>query len=116
MAATASSPAESLKAAGLASQVLLPSDADYAVREDSYWCNDAKIGPACIVRPRSAQEVATAVKALVSAGQKFAVRSGGHTNWAGSNNIANGTTVFGPVFPFHTHWSADSYDCRSTWG
>lgn len=96
-----SPPAACLYDAGLASQVLLPSDADYAVREDSYWCNDSKLGPACIVRPRSAKDVSTALKAIVSTEQKFAVRSGGHTNWAGANNIANGVTVFKHVLPPH---------------
>lgn len=95
-----SSQVDCLYKAGLASQVLLPSDPDYAGREDSYWCNDAKLGPACIVRPHSAEDVSTALRALVSAGQKFAIRSGGHTNWAGANNIANGVTVFQPVLPF----------------
>lgn len=85
--------ADSLVSAGLQSQVLVPSDPDYVAREASYWSNSAKIGPACIFQPRSAREVATAVKALVSAGQKFAVRSGGHTNWAGSNNIEGGVTI-----------------------
>jgi FAD/FMN-containing dehydrogenase len=45
------------------------------------------------VRPQSTAEVSTAVKALAAAGQPFAVRSGGHTNWAGSNNIEGGVTV-----------------------
>ena len=95
-----SASADCLYDAGLVSQVLLPSDPDYAGREDSYWCNDAKLGPACIVRPRSAEDVSTALKALVSAGHEFAVRSGGHTNWAGANNITNGVTVFQPVPPY----------------
>lgn len=98
-----SPPVDCLHKAGLASQVLLPSDPDYAGREDSYWCNDAKLGPACILRPRSAEDVAAALKALVSAGHKFAIRSGGHTNWAGANNIANGVTVFEPAVPPLTH-------------
>lgn len=109
-------PAACLYDAGLAAQVLLPSDPDYAGREDSYWCNDAKLGPACIVRPRSAEDVSTALKALVAAGQKFAIRSGGHTNWAGSNNITNGVTVFKPIFPPLTCECADSDGHRSTWG
>lgn len=90
-----SSPPETncLHKAGLSSQVLLPSDAEYATREDSYWTNNAKLGPACIVRPRSAEEVSMALKALVAAGQKFAVRSGGHMTWAGASNIAAGVTV-----------------------
>ena len=85
--------AERLVAAGLQTQILVPADAEYEAREDSYWSNSAKIKPACIVRPRSAEEVSTAVKALVAAGDKFAVRSGGHTQWAGSNNIHEGVTI-----------------------
>jgi hypothetical protein len=79
--------------AGLQQQVLVPDDADYAARQESYWSSSAKIKPACIVLPRSTAEVATALKALVAAGQPFAIRSGGHTNWAGSNNIEGGVTV-----------------------
>ncbi|KAK3367557.1 hypothetical protein B0H63DRAFT_489410 [Podospora didyma] len=79
--------------AGLQSQILVPTDADYASRQECYWSNSAKLQPACIVRPRSSFEVASAVKALVAANQPFAVRSGGHTNWAGSNNIDGGVTI-----------------------
>lgn len=85
--------AQCLVDAGLRSRVLLPGDADYDARQDSYWSNSAKIRPAAIVRPRSADEVSAAVKALVGARQPFAVRSGGHTNWAGSNNIEGGVTI-----------------------
>ncbi|KAK4234829.1 6-hydroxy-D-nicotine oxidase [Achaetomium macrosporum] len=85
--------AECLTAAGLQSQVLIPGDAEYEARQDSYWSNSAKIRPAAIVRPRSADEVSAAVKALVGVKQPFAVRSGGHTNWAGSNNIEGGVTI-----------------------
>ncbi|KAI8626388.1 hypothetical protein F5Y19DRAFT_466404 [Xylariaceae sp. FL1651] len=82
---------ETLREAGL--QVLLPSDTEYEVRQDSYWSNSAKLKPSCIVQPRDAQEVATAVKMLAAAGEQFAIRSGGHTQWAGSNNIENGVTI-----------------------
>ncbi|KAF1824842.1 FAD-binding domain-containing protein [Dissoconium aciculare CBS 342.82] len=34
-----------------------------------------------------------AVKALASAGQQFAIRSGGHTQYPGANNIDNGVTI-----------------------
>lgn len=80
-----------LTKAGL--HVLTPSDPEYAAREDSYWSNSAKIKPACIVRPANAQEVSTAVTTLVAARIPFAVRSGGHTQWAGSNNIRDGVTI-----------------------
>ncbi|GKU03201.1 fad containing protein [Fusarium langsethiae] len=86
-------PSESLVAAGLEARILVPNDAHFTARQESYWSNSAKIKPACIVQPRTADEVATIVKALVAAGHKFAIRSGGHTNWAGSNNIEGGVTV-----------------------
>ena len=85
--------ADLLAKAGLQAQVLVPSDADYTSRQDSYWSNSAKIKPACIVRPRSADEVSIIIKTLVAAGEKFAVRSGGHTQYAGSNNIEAGVTI-----------------------
>jgi hypothetical protein len=85
--------AQSLISAGLQPRILSPTDAEFTARQESYWSSSAKIKPACIVQPQSPEEVATAVKALVTAGQKFAVRSGGHTNWAGSNNIEGGVTI-----------------------
>ena len=85
--------AEYLVKADLQAQVLLPVDNDYTARQDSYWSNNAKIKPACIVRPKSAKEVSAAVRTLVAAGEKFAVRSGGHMQWAGSNNIEGGVTI-----------------------
>ncbi len=85
--------AKCLAEAGLQAQILVPGNANYDARQDSYWSNSAKIRPAAIIQPRSAVEVAASVKALVAAKQPFAVRSGGHTNWAGSNNIEAGVTV-----------------------
>lgn len=85
---------ESLVAAGLQSRILLPDDEKYTERVNSYWCNSAKLRPAAIVQPSSALEVSTAVKALAGAGQVFAIRAGGHTNFAGSNNIdGSGVTI-----------------------
>ncbi|CAJ2509905.1 Uu.00g058050.m01.CDS01 [Anthostomella pinea] len=85
--------ADCLVAAGLRSRVLTTSDDRYKTRIESYWCNSAKLNPACIVQPTSASEVSAAVKALVEHEQVFAVRSGGHTNWARSNNIDGGVTI-----------------------
>ncbi|KAI1470847.1 uncharacterized protein F4812DRAFT_419232 [Daldinia caldariorum] len=78
---------------GLKSRILMPADPAYAARIDSYWCNSAKLRPSCIVQPRSADDVSKAVVALAKANQPLAVRSGGHTNWAGSNNITDGVTI-----------------------
>ncbi|RFU78088.1 6-hydroxy-d-nicotine oxidase [Trichoderma arundinaceum] len=88
--------ADSLFEAGLKpDQVFTASDAGFNARQSSYWSRSAQsLQPACIVQPRSAQEVAAAVRALVAARIPFAVRSGGHMAWAGSNNIgADGVTI-----------------------
>ncbi|KAH9909289.1 hypothetical protein F4778DRAFT_793303 [Xylariomycetidae sp. FL2044] len=79
--------------AGLESQVLLPSDPEYASFEESYFAANSRLGPACVVRPRYAQEVSVCLQALVQAGEKFAVRGGGHTSFPGANNIRNGVTI-----------------------
>lgn len=56
--------------------------------------------PACIVRPENAQDVSSAVNALVQLHDRgetsrcrFAVRSGGHTSWAGASNIEGGAVI-----------------------
>lgn len=85
--------AQPLVDVGLQSRILLPTDTEYTTRIGSYWCNNAKLKPACILQPRSVSEVAKAVKALAQARQVFAVRAGGHMNWAGSNNIKDGVTI-----------------------
>jgi FAD/FMN-containing dehydrogenase len=45
------------------------------------------------VQPRSAAEVAQAVKALASAGQQFAVRSSGLAQYSRANDIDSGVTI-----------------------
>ncbi|KAI1442043.1 FAD-binding domain-containing protein [Annulohypoxylon stygium] len=74
-------------------QVLLPADTEFVARQDSYWSNTAKITPTCIVRPKSANDVSITIKTLVKANEKFAIRSGGHAQYAGANNIAGGVTI-----------------------
>ncbi|KAI1436365.1 hypothetical protein GGR50DRAFT_693361 [Xylaria sp. CBS 124048] len=103
--------AQCLVAAGLQERVLLPSGAGYADRVQSYWCNSAKLHPACIVQPQSTTEVAVAIRALVAADQVFAVRAGGHMNWAGSNNIDNGVTIDLGLLK-DTHYDAETDTAR----
>lgn len=63
----------------------------------SYFSLAAQLTPTCIVQPTTAKDVSKAVSALVFNDLKepcnFAVRSGGHTPWAGSANIENGVTI-----------------------
>ncbi|KAJ1337835.1 prosolanapyrone-II oxidase [Microdochium nivale] len=60
---------------------------------------NTEITPTCIVTPTTKEQVALAVR-LLNIGSKqglsccnFAIRSGGHTPWAGSNNIEDGVTI-----------------------
>ncbi|KAM0326585.1 hypothetical protein ACHAQA_006454 [Verticillium albo-atrum] len=85
---------EALIAAGLGDQVLVVADASYEARLDSWWSASSRLRPACIVRPRNTQEVAKVVSVLSqNTTANFAVRSGGHSHWAGGNNIDNGVTI-----------------------
>ncbi|KAI1389101.1 FAD-binding domain-containing protein [Hypoxylon trugodes] len=79
--------------AGLREQILLPSDPGYRVREATYWSRSASLSPACVVRPRFATKVPAALKALINAGQSFAVRSGGHAPSTGVSSIKDGVTI-----------------------
>ncbi|KAI1079798.1 hypothetical protein F5B20DRAFT_542436 [Whalleya microplaca] len=84
---------QALENAGLAN-VLYPENALYGQRTESYWSISAQMHPTCIVQPVSADEVSRAVTTLTSnIGCQFAVRSGGHLTWAGSNNIDDGVTI-----------------------
>lgn len=54
--------------------------------------------PACIVSPGNVEDVSTAVKTLVQLHEQgqsclFAIRSGGHTSWAGASNIQGGVVI-----------------------
>ena len=83
---------EPLLGAGI--EVLYPTNAEFAACQDSYWSKTAcKPTPSCIVRPRSAAEVSTIVRTLAAARVKFAIRSGGHTQYAGASNIDGGVTI-----------------------
>ncbi|KNG50269.1 fad binding domain-containing protein [Stemphylium lycopersici] len=88
-----SSSCEALKDAGL-THIYTQDDEQYKARTESYWSVSAQLAPKCIVQPVSTEEVVTAIKTLgAENGSKFAVRSGGHTTWAGSNNINDGVTI-----------------------
>ncbi|KAM0284018.1 hypothetical protein ACHAQH_002213 [Verticillium albo-atrum] len=85
---------EALIAAGLGDQVLVVSDPSYEARLESWWSSSARLRPACIVRPKNAQDVAKVVSVLAqNTAGNFAVRSGGHSHWAGGNNIDGGVTI-----------------------
>ena len=80
-------------------KVSYPSDAAYNASISSYWFQEARLTPKCVVSPTSASDVALIIKTL--AGKRgsnsnlsyFAIRSGGHTPFAGAANIENGVTI-----------------------
>jgi len=84
---------ERLRDAGLQSLVLLPESDAYVKREATYWAKNVALNPSCIVQPRTSQDVSRVVKVLANADGLVALRSGGHTQWAGSNDIAQGVTI-----------------------
>ncbi|PTB65129.1 FAD-binding domain-containing protein [Trichoderma citrinoviride] len=63
---------------------------------DYFSLQESTLVPACIVRPRSAQDVSAAVAILSTSrtpGCQFAVKGGGHTPAGGSANIQGGVTI-----------------------
>ncbi|KAI0143458.1 putative oxidoreductase [Xylariaceae sp. FL1272] len=89
-----------------ATKVSFPGSAPYNSSISSYWSLQAATPqPACVFMPSSAHDVAKALHALTAVDPlthdsnalhqtcPFAVRSGGHTSWAGAASIMDGVTV-----------------------
>jgi FAD binding domain len=70
-------------------------DKRYQQEQKIYWskaCSDAK--PACILFPRSKEDVATAVLVLKDHDKvKFVIKSGGHSPNVGHSSIAGGVLI-----------------------
>lgn len=81
----------------ISDKVVFPNNKAYETSVHSYWAVNVQLQPNCIVQPLSANDVSVAVRTLSNSipGEscKFAVRSGGHTTWAGANNIKDGVTI-----------------------
>lgn len=82
-----------LLAAGLQDIVLLPDSTAYTDRQASYWAANVPLRPSCIVQPRTTDEVSQVIKVLAKAKGPVAIRSGGHTQWPGSNDVNEGVTI-----------------------
>lgn len=63
------------------------------------WADTAELTPSCIFRPQSAEDVSFAVQTFsVGAGKchdfcPFSIKGGGHTPWAGANNVDGGIAI-----------------------
>ena len=86
----------------LGGKVVFPDSAPYEESIASYWsAQEEAVSPSCVVLPGNAEDVAVAVATLKHSrghvknddGCQFAVRSGGHTPWAGAANIEEGVTI-----------------------
>jgi hypothetical protein len=82
----------------LKDHLLFPGQTTYEDSIKSYFdIKQQSITPKCILQPRDTKEVALTVKTLAdtSTGHscKFAIRSGGHTPYAGASNIEDGVTL-----------------------
>lgn len=81
-------------AAELASKVFLPDTPTYDATILSYPFIQLRLHPSCVVRPRSAKDVATALQIIQTDNStRFAVKGGGHNANAGFNNVENGVTI-----------------------
>ncbi|KAK8127344.1 oxidoreductase- FAD-binding [Apiospora sp. TS-2023a] len=81
-------------AASFSSKVFMPQTAAYKASVASFWAQgEQAIAPSCVVLPQTAQDVSSAVKALVGGSCQFAVRSGGHNAVTGIANIQGGVTI-----------------------
>lgn len=83
----------------LQNKVSYPNDTTYKTSILSYFFREARLSPTCIVKPTSASDVSVIVNTMVGArnhssnSSAFAIRSGGHTPFAGAANINNGVTI-----------------------
>ncbi|KAK8030083.1 oxidoreductase FAD-binding protein [Apiospora rasikravindrae] len=77
-------------------KIAFPDSSNYEASLASYYsAQQATVRPSCVVFPQTVREVSNAVKELAKEGPTawFAIRSGGHTSWAGASNIAGGVTL-----------------------
>ncbi|KAL8376544.1 hypothetical protein RB595_007577 [Gaeumannomyces hyphopodioides] len=99
-------PCTALAAAGLQDPVLKPGDAAYTERINTLWSASARLAPACIVTPKDAAEVSVVLQVLQKSPKaKFAIRSRGHSHWAGGNNVDGGVEI-----DLSAHFVGATYD------
>ena len=77
----------------LPGQVSYAQDATYDAAIRSYFYQQARLAPQCVVFPASASDVARIVKTIAGMRVKAAVRGGGHTPIADAANIVNAITI-----------------------
>ena len=80
-------------------KVHIPGSPGYEANQFSYFAAfENEVTPACFIQPETAEDVAAIIKYaqlafMTGKRAQFAIRSGGHTAWAGSANIQGGITI-----------------------
>ena len=77
----------------LPGQVSYAQDASYRASINSYFYQQARLAPQCIVFPKSASDVSRIVKTISELRAKAAVRGGGHTPIANAANLDNAVAI-----------------------
>ncbi|TVY16612.1 Bifunctional solanapyrone synthase [Lachnellula arida] len=80
----------------LKEQIAFPGSQPYTDSLGSYFSlQEANVKPTCIASPQNIQDVSTIVHALTNpiAPCHFAIRSGGHSSFAGAANVQDGVTI-----------------------
>ncbi|RAR14733.1 FAD-binding protein [Stemphylium lycopersici] len=93
METTSSRWCDSLLDARLQSLILLPESDAYVKHEASYWAANTPLHPRYIVQPPTLGEVSEIVRVLANVDGLVDVRSGGHIQWMGSNNVDQGVMI-----------------------
>ncbi|KAK4224102.1 hypothetical protein QBC38DRAFT_515700 [Podospora fimiseda] len=77
------------------STIHLPTSQTYLGSLQSYWSLSASsLTPLAILQPTTPHQLSLIISHLSTTKTPFAIRSGGHTNWASSNNISSpGITI-----------------------
>ncbi|KAL8762518.1 MAG: hypothetical protein Q9184_001478 [Pyrenodesmia sp. 2 TL-2023] len=94
----ASGPCSALSSA-LHDKVSFSNEITYQDSISSYFFQGARLSPTCIVSPTSASDVSTIIKSMNGFREDdpkssvFAIRSGGHTPFAGAANVDGGVTI-----------------------
>ncbi|KAL5336888.1 hypothetical protein BJX70DRAFT_409551 [Aspergillus crustosus] len=87
---------QQLYTSSIQDRTVFPGSIAYNNFVHSYFAVNAQLRPTCVVQPLSTEDVSVAVQVLTRSFAEpclFAVRSGGHTTFAGASNIELGVTI-----------------------
>ncbi|KAH8722689.1 hypothetical protein GQ44DRAFT_774717 [Phaeosphaeriaceae sp. PMI808] len=77
----------------LPGKVFFGGNSQYDGSVSSYFYVQSRLSPACVVTPKSAEDVSSIVKRLSQTGSPFAVRGGGHASQPGAANSQGGVSI-----------------------